>query len=56
MRNSTMTGVCEASDSSNPFSISSTTRGWWGRGSISQAEHFMAKAWVRSWMMLAPSP
>ena len=42
MRNSTMTGVLLASDSSKPFSIISTMVVWLGRGSISQMADFMA--------------
>ena len=56
MRSSRMTGVLEASDSSKPFSTLRTSVGRSGRGSISHSEDFTAKAWVRSWMTLAPSP
>ncbi len=56
MRNSMMTGACDASESSNASAMRSTKREWSGRGSISHIEDFIAKAWVRSWMMLAPSP
>ena len=51
-----MQGVLLASDSSNAFSTTSTMVVRFGRGSSSQIDDFMAKAWLRSWMMLAPSP
>ena len=56
MRSSSMTGVLEASESSKPFSTMSTIFGRSGRGSSSQICDFIAKAWVRSWMIEAPSP
>ena len=48
MRNSIITGVLLISDSSKDFSTRSTMRGWFTRGSTSQTEHFIAKAWLRS--------
>jgi len=56
MRSSSMTGVFEASDSSKPFSTILTMVGRFGRGSSSQICDFIAKAWLRSWMIEAPSP
>lgn len=56
MRNSSMTGVWLASDSSNPFSTMRAMVVRFGLGSSSQMLDFIAKAWLRSWMMLAPSP
>ena len=56
MRSSSITGVPLASESSNPFSTARTIAGRLGRGSSSHTCDFMAKAWLRSWMMLAPSP
>ena len=56
MRSSTITGVLLASDSSKAISTVSTIVGRLGRGSSSQTCDFMAKAWLRSCMMLAPSP
>ena len=56
MRSSSITGVPLASESSKPFSTARTIAGRLGRGSSSQTCDFMAKAWLRSWMMLAPSP
>ncbi|MNI78612.1 hypothetical protein D3C73_1350010 [compost metagenome] len=55
-RSSSMTGVCEASESSKPFSTMSTMLVRLGRGSSSHICDFMAKAWVRSCMMEEPSP
>ncbi len=56
MRSSSITGVLEASDSAKPCSTISTIFGRFGRGSSSQICDFMAKAWLRSWMIEAPSP
>ena len=42
MRSSIITGVLEASDSSNAFSVQRTMVGRSGRGSISQSEDFSA--------------
>ncbi len=56
MRSMSMTGVLLASDSSNPCSTACTMLGRLGRGSSSHICDFMAKAWVRSCMMLEPSP
>ena len=56
MRSSSITGVLEASDSSKPFSTMLTIVGRFGRGSSSQICDFIANAWVRSWMIEAPSP
>ena len=42
MRSSSMTGVFDASESSNAFSTQLTMVGRLGRGSISQMAHFMA--------------
>jgi len=56
MRRSTMTGVREASESSNPFSTMRTITGSAGRGSSIQSEDLSAKACVRSSATLAPSP
>jgi hypothetical protein len=56
MRSSSITGVLLASDSSKPFSTMRTMEGRFGRGSSSQTCDFCAKAWLRSWMMEAPSP
>ena len=56
MRSSIITGVDEASDISKPFSTMRTMVGSSGLGSISHRVDFMAKPWLRSWMMLAPSP
>ncbi len=56
MRSSRKTGVLEASESSKPFSTMFTIVGRSGRGSSSQICDFMANAWVRSWMIDAPSP
>ena len=44
MRTSTMTGVFEASESSNDFSTMRTMVGRSGRGSASQICDFIAKA------------
>jgi hypothetical protein len=51
-----ITGVLLASESSNPCSTIRTMAGRSGRGSSSHICDFIAKAWVRSCMMLAPSP
>ena len=56
MRNSSMTGVLLASDSSKACSTARTMLGRLGRGSSSQTWDFMAKACERSCMMLEPSP
>ena len=56
MRSSSITGVLLASDSAKPCSTMSTMVGRFGRGSSSHICDFIAKACVRSWMMLAPSP
>ena len=56
LRSSMMTGVLLASDSSKLFSTMLTMTGRSGRGSMSQSEDLSAKACVRSWMTLAPSP
>ena len=56
MRSSSITGVLEASDSSNPCSTISTILRRLGRGSSSQICDFIAKAWLRSWMIEEPSP
>jgi len=56
MRRSTMTGVLEASESSNPCSTMRTMTGRLGLGSSIHSEDFMAKACVRSRATLAPSP
>jgi phage-related protein len=56
MRSCSMTGVWLASDSSKPCSTASTIEPRLGRGSSSHICDFIAKAWVRSWMMLEPSP
>ena len=56
MRISSMTGVFDASDSSNPSSTSLTIVSRLGRGSISQIWLFIAKAWLRSCMIEEPSP
>jgi hypothetical protein len=56
MRSSSITGVLLASDSAKPFSTMRTMAGRFGRGSSSQICDFCAKAWLRSWMMEAPSP
>ena len=55
-RSSTITGVLEASESSNPFSTILTIVGSSGRGSSSHSDDFSANACVRSWITLAPSP
>ncbi len=51
-----ITGVALASESSKPRSTIRTMVGRSGRGSSSHICDFIAKAWVRSCMMLAPSP
>ena len=56
MRNSSMTGVFDASESSNPCSTARTIEGRLGLGSSSQICDFIAKAWLRSCMMEEPSP
>ena len=56
MRSSSITGVLEASDSSNPFSTIRTIVGRSGRGSSSQICDFIANACVRSCMIEEPSP
>ena len=56
MRTCSMTGVFEASDSSNPSPTAFTIEGRLGRGSSSQIWLFIAKAWLRSCMMEEPSP
>ena len=56
MRSISITGVWLASDSSKPCSTARTIAGSCGRGSSSHICDFIAKAWVRSCMMLAPSP
>lgn len=56
MRSWSMTGVWLASESSKLFSTASTMDVRLGLGSISHICDFMANAWVRSWMMLEPSP
>ena len=56
MRTSSITGVFDASESSNPFSTMFTMQGRFGRGSNNQICDFMAKACVRSCMMELPSP
>ena len=56
MRTKSITGVFDASDSSNPSSTALTMEGRFGRGSSSQTWLFIAKAWLRSCMMEEPSP
>ena len=56
MRNSTITGVFEASESSKAFSTARTIEGRLGRGSSSHICDFIAKAWLRSCMIEEPSP
>ena len=56
MRSISITGVLLASDSSKPCCTAVTMLSRRGLGSSSQSCDFMAKAWVRSCMMLAPSP
>src|SRR6185369_13473902 len=56
MRSSIITGVLVASESWKLFSTRSTIVGKLGRGSTSQTDDFNAKAWLRSWITLAPSP
>ena len=56
MRSCSITGVCVASDSSKPSSTARTMLGRLGRGSSSHICDFIAKAWLRSCMMLEPSP
>ncbi len=56
MRSSSITGLLEASESSKPRSTISTIFGRLGRGSSSQICDFIAKAWLRSWMIEEPSP
>ena len=56
MRSISMTGVLEASDSSNPVSTALTIEGRFGRGSISQICDFIANACTRSCMIEEPSP
>ena len=51
-----MTGWFDASDSSKAFSVMSTMLVRFGRGSSSQSDDFIAKAWLRSLMIEAPSP
>ena len=48
MRNSIITGVLAASDSSKPFSTILTMVGRSGRGSSRHIADFIAKAWLRS--------
>ena len=56
MRSSMITGVFDASDSSNPRSTMRTMLASSGRGSSSHIDDLSATAWVRSWITLAPSP
>ena len=56
MRSSSITGVRLASESAKPCSTAATIDSRFGRGSSSQSCDFIAKAWVRSCMMLEPSP
>ena len=56
MRSCSITGVWLASDNSKPTSTALTMLGKCGRGSSSHICDFMANAWVRSCMMLDPSP
>ena len=55
-RNAIITGELDASESSNAFSVRSAMVARLGRGSKSQIEDFMAKAWLRSCGLEAPSP
>ena len=55
-RSCMMTGVFDASDSSNDFSTVSTIDVRLGRGSTIHMLDFIAIDRVRSWMTLAPSP
>ena len=56
MRSSITAGMLLASLSAKACSTSLTMVGNSGRGSSSQIVHFIAKAWLRSWITLAPSP
>ncbi len=56
IRNSSMTGVRLASDSSKPVSTAETIDGRFGRGSSSHICDFIANAWLRSCMIDEPSP
>jgi hypothetical protein len=56
IRSSSITGVFDASDNSKAFSTVSTIFGRLGRGSSSHICDFIAKAWLLSWMIDAPSP
>jgi hypothetical protein len=56
MRSCSSTGVFEASESSNPTSTIRTMCASSGRGSSRISDDLSAKASVRSWITLAPSP
>ena len=56
MRNSIITGELVASDRAKPLSTMLTMVVRLGRGSSIHICDFMAKAWLRSRAMLAPSP
>ena len=56
MRSISITGVWLASLSAKPCFTAATMAGRLGLGSSSQICDFIAKAWLRSCMMLEPSP
>ena len=56
MRSSSIAGMLLASLSAKACSTQRTMLARSGRGSNSASVLFIAKAWVRSWITLAPSP
>jgi hypothetical protein len=56
MRSSSITGVWLASESAKPSCTACTIDGRFGFGSSSHICDFIANAWLRSCMMLEPSP